>query len=185
MKLSGWVTRTVWCLVSATTMMGCEEQPASRDMIDDEAALDAGRADDTDPLALRQQDGGAMELLDATTTSVQADGGRPLNAMYERVYALLTEHCMNCHGPMKPLDLSTPERAHQQLVGVNAQYKACVGDGGTTHVRVVAGSLDASLLQAKLEDRQTCGKPMPPDGLLTAEEIDVFADWIADGAKLY
>jgi hypothetical protein len=166
-------------------MMGCEEQPAEIDMVDDEAVIDGGPASDTDPLALMQPDGGLTTALDATMPSEQADGGRPLNPMYARVYDLLTEHCINCHGPMKTLDLSTPERAHQQLVGVNAQYKACVGDGGLSHVRVVAGSPQTSLLQAKLESRQTCGKPMPPDGLLTAEEIDVFADWIAAGAKLH
>lgn len=186
MKLSGWATRTVWCLVSATTIIGCDEQPAEFDRGDDEAMNDGGPASGTDPLALMQPDGGGMlGSLDSAMPSELSDGGLPLDPMYARVYELLTEHCMNCHGPMKTLDLSTPELAHEQLVGVNARYKACVGDGGVSHVRVVAGSPESSLLQAKLENRQTCGKQMPPDGLLTAEEVGVFADWIAAGAKLH
>jgi hypothetical protein len=155
------------------------------DLGDDEALLDGGRTHETDPLALVQPDGGTMSEVDATMPAELGDGGRPLNPMYERVYSLLSQNCMSCHGPMKTLDLSTPERAHEQLVGVNAQYKACVGDGGTTHVRVVAGSPESSLLQAKLEGRQSCGKAMPPDGALSAEEIEAFAAWIADGAKLH
>ena len=86
-----------------------------------------------------------------------------------------------------------------QLTDKNASYTALVGvpamgtnvsdtgnmncvDSGLT--RVVAGNADESLLQQKLEDKQTCGGPMPPVGdLLDQEKVALVRAWIEAGAQ--
>ncbi len=114
--------------------------------------------------------------------SVPVDAAEPLTVSFDEVYALIAASCVGCHGAGKTLDLSTPELAHQGLVGQAAQYSACVSDGGVSPTRVVAGDPEASLLIAKLENTQSCGKQMPPKALLEQAKIDVFRAWIAAGA---
>jgi hypothetical protein len=112
-----------------------------------------------------------------------ADASEPSAPSYASVYALITESCLGCHGAGKTLDLSTPELAHAGMVGISAQYSACVSDGGVSPLRVVAGEPDSSLLIAKLEGTQGCGKQMPPKALLAAEKLAVFRAWVAAGAS--
>jgi mono/diheme cytochrome c family protein len=115
---------------------------------------------------------------------VEADAGsEPPAASFAEVYALITASCTGCHGAGKTLDLSTPELAYDGMVGVEAQYAACVADGGESPLRVVPGDADASLLIAKLEGTQSCGKQMPPKALLEADKIAVFRAWVAAGAQ--
>jgi hypothetical protein len=141
----------------------------------------------------RVEDAGAEDAAANTDagSDAEADAGADSDAgsdagsdpgLFAKVYGLIGESCVGCHGAGKALDLSTPELALAGLVGVEAKYPACVSDGGVTPVRVVAGDPAASLLIAKLEGTQSCGKPMPPKALLEAEKIAVFRAWVQAGA---
>jgi len=126
--------------------------------------------------------GNSVTLIDANMQNVPVDAGPELST-YGKIYALIATHCVSCHAAGKTLDMSTPQMAHAQLVGVPAGYKACAAtDGGTAALRVVAGSPESSLLIAKLEGHQTCGKQMPIAALLPSESIALFRAWIAAGA---
>jgi mono/diheme cytochrome c family protein len=134
-------------------------------------------------------DAGAPDANDASSAdassdaSSDSDGGNEPNGSFASVYEIISVNCLGCHGAAKTLDLSTPELALAGLVGVEAKYPACVSDGGVTPVRVVAGDPAASLLIAKLEGTQSCGKQMPPKALLEADKIAVFRAWVAAGAQ--
>jgi mono/diheme cytochrome c family protein len=185
MSKSGWATRATWCLVSMATLAGCEELPAEFDPNERDVALDAGPGENKDPLAVVPgADAGDAGLIDANMVSSHTDGGQALSALYTQVYAVMAAKCLDCHGATKTLDLSTPELAREELVGVMAEYKACVSDAGPPRVRVIAGAPGSSLLMEKLEGTQTCGKPMPPSGMLSAQDTELFRKWIAAGAKL-
>jgi hypothetical protein len=143
---------------------------------EDAHIIDAGAPD--------ANDASSVDASDASSaTDAEADGSEPNAGSFASVYALITESCLGCHGAGKTLDLSTPELAHAGLVGVQAMYPACVSDGGVTPVRVVASDPAASLLIAKLEGTQSCGKQMPPKALLEAEKIAVFRAWVQAGAS--
>jgi hypothetical protein len=140
--------------------------------------VDAGPAKDAS-----SQGADARVSEDASTVDASApivDASTP-GASFASVYSVMMTSCTGCHGAGKTLDLSTPELAHAGLVGAAAAYPACSGDAGS-YVRVVAGDADGSLLIAKLEGTQTCGKQMPPRALLSADEIALFRSWIAAGA---
>ncbi|MET0283095.1 MAG: hypothetical protein ABW352_01440 [Polyangiales bacterium] len=126
----------------------------------------------------------AGQAVEQDAGHVEHDAGsEPPTPSFADVYTLITESCVGCHGAGKTLDLSTPELAYQGLIGVEAQYAACIPDFGESPVRVVPGDADASLLVAKLEGTQTCGKQMPPKALLEASKIAVFRAWVAAGAS--
>ncbi|HEX5657414.1 MAG TPA: hypothetical protein VFX59_09465 [Polyangiales bacterium] len=142
--------------------------------VKDASAEDAGDHDAGSEVDASSSDAGS-EPSDA--------GSEPTVGSFASVYALIVESCVGCHGAGKTLDLSSPELALAGLVGVEAKYAACVSDGGVTPVRVVAGEPESSLLIAKLEGTQSCGKQMPPKALLEAEKIKVFRAWVAAGAS--
>jgi mono/diheme cytochrome c family protein len=126
--------------------------------------------------------GPGHSLIDADTQPQVGDAS-PMPSSFDKMYALIGDHCAGCHGAGKTLDLSTPELAHAQLVGVEARYPACSSsDGSVAKQRVVAGMPDQSLLIDKLEGRQTCGKQMPTKMLLPSASVDVFRAWILAGA---
>lgn len=138
---------------------------------EDAHVIDAGAPDASDASA-----------PDSSETDAGSDAG-PVVGSFASVYEIISASCVGCHGAGKTLDLSTAELALAGLVGVEAQYAACVSDGGVTPVRVVAGDPAASLLIAKLEGTQSCGKQMPPKALLAAEQVAVFRAWVAAGAQ--
>jgi hypothetical protein len=99
-------------------------------------------------------------------------------------------------GVDKFLDLGDASAAYASLVGVPASGPKC-GDGGTTDMRVTAGSPATSLLWLKVwtladgGNDVPCGSQMPknPDGgeisahpLAPADEAKVKS-WIQNGAK--
>lgn len=129
------------------------------------------------------QDGEAVDASPPQDTDagpvVEPDGS------FESVFALLGQHCVGCHGAGKPLDVSTPVLAYLSLVGIEASMKACGPvDGGIAlpRIRVVIGSPESSLLMAKLENRQDCGKQMPITALLPEADVAVFRAWVKKGA---
>jgi mono/diheme cytochrome c family protein len=184
---------------------GCQELASD---LDPGAGEDAGQT--TDPVVVPDPRGAGRDsghgVLDAGAPEADAgrtaDAGGELDAAgdakvidstlpsddastpsgFDSLYALMSTSCTGCHGAGKTLDLSTPELAHANLVGVSAQYSACAGDGGIPPVRVVAGSPEDSLLIAKLQGTQICGKQMPPKALLAPEQVELFRAWIAAGA---
>lgn len=170
MQFFKWSKHGLKFLVCATTLGACAEELADFEHDALEGQIDGGETSESDPLA-REAPG--------------ADAGTPLDHEYAAVYALISEHCVSCHGAGKTLDMSSPELAHEQLVDVAAGYKACVSDGGPELIRVVPRSSSESLLMAKLENRQTCGKQMPTKALLAPAEVAAFRAWIEAGANLY
>jgi ankyrin repeat protein len=85
------------------------------------------------------------------------------------VLPLFKAHCIDCHGP------------DQQMNGFRLDRRSDAMKGGTIAV-IGPGSSAASRLYLKLVSDQY-GSRMPPDGRLTADEIDAIKRWIDQGAK--
>lgn len=87
-----------------------------------------------------------------------------------------------CHGGDLLVNFVTREQAYDTLVGVPAEFNACLGMG---LVRVVPGDPDASFLFMKVTD-PPCGERMPLlygySGMLDPREIAQIREWIALGA---
>lgn len=127
-------------------------------------------------------DGGQSTMLDATVVVDDGPDSAANGGAFAAAYAVFTTNCVSCHGAGKTLDLSTAELAHHQLVGVEAKYKACAGDGGLPKVRVVPGAPESSLLIEKIEGHPSCGKQMPTAMLMNPADIATVRAWVAAGA---
>jgi len=186
MQYSKSLARVITLLVGATTIAACSEEPAEFDLEGSDGMVDASESN-VDLAQLFRPDAAAPSDSAAPIDSAtDVDGAlAPLDPQFAKAYELMMESCVSCHGEGKTLDLSSPAVAHRELVGVQAEYKACAADGGVAQVRVVANAPQESLLMAKLENRQSCGKQMPSLALLPAEQVEVFRVWIANGAKLH
>jgi mono/diheme cytochrome c family protein len=128
-------------------------------------------------------DASQSTMLDSGIVEAPADAGPGhANDGFAAAYAVISTNCVTCHGAGKTLDMSTPQLAHDQLVGVEAKYKACATDGGIAKVRVVAGAPESSLLIEKIEGHPSCGKPMPSAMLLSADDVATLRAWVTAGA---
>lgn len=127
-------------------------------------------------------DAGPVTLIDAEVVTETPDAGPVTSNAFAAAYAVLNTNCISCHGAGKTLDMSTPELAHAQLVGVEAKYKSCAADGGLPKVRVVPGAPESSLLIEKIEGHASCGKQMPIAMLMNAEDIATLRAWVTAGA---
>jgi hypothetical protein len=118
----------------------------------------------------------------------------PLDPTFANVVKqVITE--VNCGGPLchtltaGGFTLGPKAQLHAALVDQPASGKDCklaadAGPSATPLILVVPGDPDASLLYLKLTGTQPCGKKMPDTAKpLTAEQIELVHDWIADGAK--
>jgi len=102
---------------------------------------------------------------------------------------------VNCGGPLchtltaGGFMLGPKDQLHAALVDQPASGKDCklpadAGPGATAFILVIPGDPDQSLLYQKLTGIQSCGKKMPDTAKpLTADQIELVHDWIADGAK--
>jgi cytochrome c553 len=91
------------------------------------------------------------------------------DAHFERtIRPILATHCFGCHGPEK-------QKSSLRLDSLQAMQA-----GGSRGPAVVAGHTDSLLLEAI---RQTGDLKMPPDGALSAPEIEAITAWIAAGAN--
>jgi mono/diheme cytochrome c family protein len=126
-------------------------------------------------------DAGQSSLLDAGIVETP-DAGPVISQGFAAAYAVLSTNCVSCHSAGKALDMSTPQLAHAQLVGVEAKYKACAADGGLPKVRVVPGAPESSLMIEKIEGHPSCGKQMPTAMLMNAEDIATLRAWVTAGA---
>jgi mono/diheme cytochrome c family protein len=153
--------------------------------------VDAG-APDVDAPALdagaNTQDAGENTsenpVPDASVVQEPDSGTQPVGG-FAAAYAVFSTNCMSCHGAGKTLDMSTAELAFAQLVGVEAKYKACAGEGEGNprpKVRVVPGAPESSLLIEKIEGHPSCGKQMPTAMLMKAEDIATVRAWVSAGA---
>ncbi|MGB8694154.1 MAG: hypothetical protein WCD08_11650 [Steroidobacteraceae bacterium] len=118
----------------------------------------------------------SVPLLAATAASA-ADGGVSFKS---QVLPILTERCVMCHVQgAEQGALSLFPEAWSQLVGVKASESVLN--------RVEAGAPERSYLYLKLLGKQESaggsGERMPfQQDPLTAEELDLFKRWIAEGA---
>lgn len=189
--MSTFFRQSAVSLVLALVVGACEEMPTDLGPVDhpsdDEnvevspivhgpAKIDAGAPN---PGAI---DAGASGSLDAGLVTETPDAGPSNHDGFAAAYAVLNTNCISCHGAGKTLDLSTPQLAHAQLVGIEAKYKACAADGGLPKVRVVPGAPESSLLIEKIEGHPSCGKQMPISMLMNAEDIATVRAWVAAGA---
>jgi len=84
------------------------------------------------------------------------------------VQPLLKAHCVECHGPK------------EQKNGLRLDRRSDAMRGGTSPM-IAPGNSQASRLYLKLIGKQE-GPQMPPDGTMSAEEIEVIKAWIDQGA---
>ena len=104
-----------------------------------------------------------------TTVPITEDG-------FAGVQAILAASCIGCHGgSFPPLDGDICV----DVVGVFSQQSSNM-------TMIEAGSYEESYLYHKLVNSHTdvggVGNQMPLGGSLTASEIEVFSEWINDGA---
>ncbi len=88
-----------------------------------------------------------------------------------KVRPLLVKHCYECHS----------EGENSQKGGLLLDRESGWLDGGDTGKSVVAGQPNDSLLVAAVE-RQDEDSAMPPKYALEAEEVEILARWIKEGA---
>ncbi len=79
--------------------------------------------------------------------------------------AILTGHCLSCHGP------------EQKKGGLDLSRRADALKGGKSGVVLVPGSPDESVLVEKV-----AGGEMPPKGPLAPEQIETVRAWVLAGA---
>ncbi|MFT3926759.1 MAG: hypothetical protein QM778_29710 [Myxococcales bacterium] len=122
---------------------------------------------------------------DAGTTD--AGTTKPPTTTFTKVYAIIWKHCAFCHVAdhigfqLGHLDMSSQDKAYQNLVNVSAAGIDC---GGTGQVRVKPGDPTKSLIIHKLEGTADCGVRMPDNyPALSDTQIEVFRSWIRAGAK--
>lgn len=118
----------------------------------------------------------------AATRNVEANYDPTFTAIYEELIAGAGCNSTYCHGSISAgaLALDGKADAYTNLVGAPVAGASCVDAGG---VRVVPGDPDASLLLDKLGATPSCGDPMPPGAMVSAERIEQVRAWIAAGAK--
>ena len=79
--------------------------------------------------------------------------------------AILTGHCLSCHGP------------DQRKGGLDLSRRAAALEGGKRGVVLVPGSPNDSPLVDKIE-----GGEMPPEGALAPDQIETMRAWVLAGA---
>ncbi len=91
-----------------------------------------------------------------------------LELFEKHVRPLLIEHCQACHGSKK------------QESGLRVDSREALLRGGDNGPAIVPGKTDEGLLLEAV--RKTGPIQMPPEGKLTAPQIDALANWIKRGA---
>jgi mono/diheme cytochrome c family protein len=80
--------------------------------------------------------------------------------------AILTAHCLTCHGP------------DQKKGGLDLSRRATALEGGKSGVVLVPGSPDESVLVDKITDGE-----MPPKKALAPEQVETLRAWVQGGAN--
>lgn len=101
--------------------------------------------------------------------AVAQEDSQALNDLFERrVRPVLVNRCAGCHG------------SRRQEGGLRLDSRAALLRGGDSGPALQPGKPDESLMIQAV--RHQSGLEMPPDGRLTASEIDGLAEWIRGGA---
>ena len=87
------------------------------------------------------------------------------------VQPLFRARCYTCHGPSQQL----------QGLRLDRRRSALPNRVGANRASIVPGNSDASPVYLKLIGKQA-GLQMPPDGALSAEQINLIKSWIDEGA---
>jgi ankyrin repeat protein/mono/diheme cytochrome c family protein len=118
-----------------------------------------------DPLLSRRQ--GLLLTVAALATLV----GRPASAVVDfarDVQPLFEKHCYECHGPKKQQNGFRLDRRSRAMAGVLRPV-------------IIAGNSPSSRLYRRIVD-STSGQQMPPEDVLSAEEVATVRQWIDEGA---
>lgn len=87
------------------------------------------------------------------------------------VRPIFERHCTGCHGGFAPGG-SYVMSSYEQIM-----------QSGTHAPNVVAGDMQSNLLRMIRGEMITAGSQMPPDALMSAEEISIVARWVETGAQ--
>lgn len=124
------------------------------------------------------EDANRTETTGTTNTSYSLD----VQPFFDKNCAVAGCHVSAAVGHGVPFSLS-PFDAYARIVDVNAGQR---GKDSTQYKRVAPGSSGASYLYLKMaNDPNINGQPMPAPGtgtVLSAEELDIVASWIDQGA---
>lgn len=89
-----------------------------------------------------------------------------------QVAPILRRYCQPCHNP-----------AHAAGDFLVTSYEE-VMQTGMYAPNVIAGDMNSNLLRMIRYEAIEAGNPMPPDGPLTPEQIDIITRWVMEGAAL-
>ncbi len=107
------------------------------------------------------------QLKPAQAQPVETQAAASVPSFSKDVMPILQEKCAMCHGSSGGWDASS--------------YDAIMHSGENAPV-VVPGDVNSSLLAQKILGTQTNGKPMPPGGKMSQDDIQKILDWIQAGA---
>ena len=101
-------------------------------------------------------------MVDTATVS-----GSEHDFFESRIRPLLIEHCLECHGPEK------------QESGLRLDSRTALLKGGDSGSAVTLDRPEASLMIRAIA--HTGDLKMPPDGKLSADQVDAFSAWVSSG----
>jgi ankyrin repeat protein len=86
------------------------------------------------------------------------------------VQPLLKEYCISCHGPS------------QQMNGYRLDRRSSAMKG-SSRAQIVPGNSKVSILYLRISGEGSRGVSMPPIGRLSDNQVEVFKNWIDQGAE--
>ena len=111
--------------------------------------------------------GFAILAMSAMSSAADTDAAAQLKFFESKIRPLLVKRCFKCHADKK------------QKGGLRLDARSLMLKGGESGATIVPGKPDKSLL---IEAVRYESLEMPPDGKLKPAEINLFVQWIADGA---
>ena len=92
----------------------------------------------------------------------------------KNIQPVFNSSCIACHPSSGNLDL-TPENSYNSLVNKESS--------GYNGILVIPEDPDNSILYKKIDGSGLYGGNMPPGYNLTESQVEMFRQWIAEGAK--
>jgi ankyrin repeat protein len=103
----------------------------------------------------------SLGLLFSTTAPAAVDYARDIQPLFEK-------HCYECHGPKKQKNGFRLDRRSRAFMGM-------------TRHNIIPGSSNTSRVYRRVLDGQS-GTQMPPEEVLSPEQIETIRQWIDEGA---
>jgi hypothetical protein len=120
------------------------------------------------------------EQLEAQCSDADSDGAKRVSYASD-LRPILEARCFFCHSPQGKNPIGV------EVGGLDlSRYESMRAGGVVSGTRIIVpGSPCSSLLVEKIEEYPSFGGRMPLSGppFLSDEEIQLFADWIAEGAR--